>query len=145
MAPERIAATAIEGAMNAVTATSKTVQAMGSEILDMARETIDHSTRTLDLLCNTRLMDEIVAFQTEYVKDFFALSAHHLRRLEQLYSCYPGAITKSYQDAWLRAVNAAVVATQEARQTTSDNIRSYAEAARRASSALENREQVIHT
>jgi hypothetical protein len=52
---------------------------------------------------------------------------------------FPGEITKSYQDAWLQAVNAAVQATQVASQTAADNVRSYSDA-RRSSSAFENRD-----
>jgi hypothetical protein len=82
--------------MNSVTAASKTIQAMAGEIFGMARESVDHATRTMDKLRNTQVMDQIVAIQTDYVKDAFAYGTLHARRFNELFSNFPAEITKSY-------------------------------------------------
>jgi hypothetical protein len=72
------------------------------------------------------------------VKQSFAYFTQHSRKFGELFMGFPGEITKSYQDAWLQAVNAAVQATQVASQNAADNVRSYSDS-RRSSSAFENR------
>jgi hypothetical protein len=47
----------------------------------------------------------------------------------ELFMGFPSEISKSYQDAWLQAVNAAT--TQVASETAADNVRSYSDAASR--------------
>ena len=129
----------VEGAMNAIDATSKHFQAVANEMFEMSKQSMDQATQTLDKLRSTRVMDELMSIQSDYVKQAFAYFTQHSRRFGELFMGFPGEITKSYQDAWLQAVNAAVQATQVASQTAADNVRSYSDAARKSSSAFENR------
>jgi hypothetical protein len=130
---------AVEGAMNAIDATSKHFQAVANEMFEMSKQSMDQATQALDKLRSTRVMDEVMSIQSDYVKQAFAYFTQHSRRFGELFMGFPGEITKSYQDAWLQAVNAAVQATQVASQTAADNVRSYSDAARKSSSAFENR------
>ncbi len=130
---------AIEGAMNAVDATSKHLQAVANEMFEMSKQSMNQATQTVDKLRSTRVLDEVMSIQSDYVKQSFAYFTQHSRRFNELFMGFPGEITKSYQDAWLTAVNAAAQATQAASQTAADNVRSYSEAARKGSSAFENR------
>jgi hypothetical protein len=130
---------AIEGAMNAIDATSKHFQAVANEVFDMSKQSMEQATQTLDKLRSTRVIDEVMAIQSDYVKQGFAYFTQHSRKFGELFMGFPGEITKSYQDTWLQAVNAAVQATQSASQTAADNVKSYSDAARRSSSAFENR------
>ena len=130
---------AVEGAMNAIDATSKHFQAVANEMFEMSKQSMDQATQALDKLRSTRVMDEVMSIQSDYVKQSFAYFTQHSRRFGELFMGYPGEITKSYQDAWLQAVNAAVQATHAASQTAADNVRSYSDAARRSSSSFENR------
>jgi hypothetical protein len=125
---------AVEGAMNAIDATSKHFQAVANEMFEMSKQSMDQATQALDKLRSTRVMDEVMAIQSDYVKQAFAYFTQHSRRFGELFMGFPGEITKSYQ-----AVNAAVQATQVASQTAADNVRSYSDAARKSSSAFENR------
>jgi hypothetical protein len=129
----------VEGAMNAIDATSKHFQAVANEMFEMSKQSMDQATQALDKLRSTRVMDEVMSIQSGYVKQSFAYFTQHSRRFGELFMGFPGEITKSYQDAWLQAVNAAVQATQVASQTAADNVKSYSDAARRSSSAFENR------
>jgi hypothetical protein len=129
---------AVEGAMNAIDATSKHFQAVANEMFEMSKQSMDQATQALDKLRSTRVMDEVMSIQSDYVKQSFAYFTQHSRKFGELFMGFPGEITKSYQDAWLQAVNAAVQATQVASQTAADNVRSYSDA-RRSSSAFENR------
>jgi hypothetical protein len=130
---------AVEGAMNAIDATSKHFQAVANEMFEMSKQSMEQATQALDKLRSTRVMDEVMSVQSDYVKQAFAYFTQHSRRFGELSLGYPGEITKSYQDAWLQAVNAAAQATQVASQTAADNVRSYSDAARKSSSAFENR------
>jgi hypothetical protein len=130
---------AVEGAMNAIDATSKHFQAVANEMFEMSKQSMDQATQALDKLRSTRVMDEVMSIQSGYVKQSFAYFTQHSRRFGELFMGFPGEITKSYQDAWLQAVNAAAQATQVASQTAADNVKSYSDAARRSSSAFENR------
>jgi len=130
---------AVEGAMNAIDATSKHFQAVANEMFEMSKQSMEQATQALDKLRSTRVLDEVMSIQSDYVKQAFAYFTQHSRRFGELFKGYPGEITKSYQDAWLQAVNAAVQATQVASQTAADNVRSYSDAARKSSSAFENR------
>jgi len=130
---------AVEGAMNAIDATSKHFQAVANEVFEMSKQSMDQTTQALDKLRSTRVMDEVMSIQSDYVKQAFAYFTQHSRRFGELFMGFPGEITKSYQDAWLQAVNAAVQATQVASQTAADNVRSYSDVARKSSSAFENR------
>ena len=130
---------AVEGAMNAIDATSKHFQAVANEMFEMSKQSMDQATQALDKLRSTRVLDEVMSIQSDYVKQTFAYFTQHSRRFGELFMGYPDEITKSYQDAWLQAVNAAVQATQVASQTAADNVRSYSDAARKSSSAFENR------
>jgi hypothetical protein len=130
---------AVEGAMNAIDATSKHFQAVANEMFEMSKQSMDQATQALDKLRSTRVMDEVMSIQSGYVKQSFAYFTQHSRRFGELFMGFRGEITKSYQDAWLQAVNAAVQATQVASQTAADNVKSYSDAARRSSSAFENR------
>ena len=125
--------------MNAIDATSKHFQAVANEMFEMSKQSMDQATQALDKLRSTRVMDEVMSIQSDYVKQAFAYFTQHSRRFGELFMGFPGEITKSYQDAWLQAVNAAVQATQVASQTAADNVRSYSDAARKSSSAFENR------
>ena len=127
--------------MNAIDATSKHFQAVANEMFEMSKQS--QATQALDKLRSTRVMDEVMSIQSDYVKQAFAYFTQHSRRFGELFMGFPGEITKSYQDAWLQAVNAAVQATQVASQTTADNVRSYSDAARKSSSAFENRDVVL--
>jgi hypothetical protein len=130
---------AVEGAMNAVDATSKHIQAVANEMFEMSKHSMDQATQAMDKLRSTGVMDELMSVQSDYVKQAVAYFTHHSRRFGELFMGFPGEITKSYQDAWLQAVNAAVQASQVASQTAADNVRSYSDAARKSSSAFENR------
>jgi hypothetical protein len=130
---------AVEGTMNAIDATSKHFQAVANEMFEASKQSMDQATQALDKLRSTRVLDEVMSIQSDYVKHSFAYFTQHSRRFGELFMGFPGEITKSYQDAWLQAVNATVQATQVASQTAADNVRSYSEAARKSSSAFENR------
>jgi hypothetical protein len=89
---------------------------------------------------SARGVDEVVAIQTNFVKESFENTTQHARMFSELISGFPSEISKSYQEAWLKAVNAAAQATQEASQTAAENVKSFSEAARKSSNAFEHRE-----
>src|SRR2546429_4547910 len=100
-----VTANAMEGAMNAINATSKNIQAMANEMFDISKLSIEHATDTMDKLRSARGVDEVVAIQTNFMKEAFENATQHARMFSELISGFPSGIATSYQDAWLKAVN----------------------------------------
>jgi hypothetical protein len=134
------AASAMDGAMKAINATSKNMQAIASEIFDISKQSFEHTTQTLEKLRNAHGMDEVVAIQTNFVKEAFEHAAQHTQKFRELMTAFPAEITKTYQDAWLKSVNSTVKATETASQSAAENIDRLSEAARKASNVSDRRE-----
>jgi hypothetical protein len=58
--------------MNALDATSKHVQAVANEMFEMSKQSMNQATQTLDKLRSTRVLDEVMSIQSDYVKQAFA-------------------------------------------------------------------------
>jgi hypothetical protein len=133
-------ANAMEYALSALNTASKNMQAMAGECFEISKQSFEHATQTMEKLRGAHSMDELVAIQTNYVKEAFENAAEHARKFGELMAVFPSEITKTYQDVWLKSVNTAVQTMQTATQTASDSVDSYAEAARRTVHVFEHRE-----
>jgi hypothetical protein len=102
------AASAIEGAMNAMNAASHQMQALAGECFEMSKQSFEHASQTLEKLRKARGMEEIMEIQANYVKEAFDSAAQHARKFGELMAVFPNEFTKTYQDAWLKAVDTAV-------------------------------------
>ena len=58
------AGSTVEGAMSAINTTSKNMQAIASEMLEISKQSFEHTTQTLEKLRHARGVDEVVAIQT---------------------------------------------------------------------------------
>jgi len=87
---------AVEGAMNAIDATSKHFQAVANEMFEMSKQSMDQATQALDKLRSTRVLDEVMSIQSDYVKQAFAYFTQHSRKFGELFMGFPGEITKSW-------------------------------------------------
>jgi hypothetical protein len=133
-------ASAIECALSALNTATKNIQAVAGECFEISKQSFEHATQTMEKLRGAHSMDEVMAIQTNYVKEAFENAAQHARKFGELMAVFPSEITKTYQDAWLKSVNAAVQTMQTASQAASDNIDSYSEAARKTSRVFDHRE-----
>lgn len=133
-------ASAIECAVTAMNSASKNMQAMASECFEISKQSLDQATQALEKLRGAHGMDEVFTIQTNFVKESFESATRHARKFSELMSAFPGEVAKTYQDAWLKSVNAAVEAMQQASQTASENVTSYSEAARKSARVFEHRE-----
>lgn len=134
------AATSMESAVNAFNATSRNMQAIASEIFEISKQSLEHTTQTLEKLRKAHGVDEVVAIQSNYVKEAFEHAVQHAQKFGELMSTFPAEITKTYQDAWLKSVNSTVKATESASHTAAENIDRLSEAARKASTIYDRRE-----
>lgn len=134
------AAGAFDSAVNAMNATSKSMQAIAGEMLEISKQSFEHTTQTMEKLRNAHSIDEVVAIQTNFVKEALEHAAQHAQKFSQLITTFPAEITKTYQDAWLKSMNSTVKATETARQTAAENIGRFAEAAKKSSTAFDHRE-----
>ena len=80
---------AVEGAMNAIDATSKHFQAVANEMFEMSKQSMEQVTQALDKLRSTRVMDEVMSIQSDYVKQAFAYFTQHSRRFGELFMLLP--------------------------------------------------------
>ncbi|MGH6794100.1 MAG: phasin family protein [Methylocella sp.] len=90
------------------------MQAIASEIFEISKRSFELTTQTLEKLGKAHGADEIAAIQTDFMKEAFEHSAQHARKFSELIAAFPAEITKSYQEAWLKSVNAAMKATEKA-------------------------------
>ena len=127
----------VEGAMSALTMTSKNIQAIAGEMLEISKQSFDHATQTMEKLRKARGVDEIVAIQTNFVREVFENATQHARKFSELMTAFPTQITETYRDAWLRSMDTTVKATETASKTAKDNIARAAEATRKASDVFE--------
>ncbi|MCI0599368.1 MAG: phasin family protein [Beijerinckiaceae bacterium] len=138
--PVDAAASAMESAVSAINATSKKMQAVASECFEASKESFEHASQTLEKLRGAHGVEEIMAIQANYVKEAFENAAEHARKFGELMSVFPNEFTKTYQEAWLKAVDAAVKTMQSTSKTASDSVESYTEAARKSTRAFNHRE-----
>jgi hypothetical protein len=138
--PDNAAASAIESAVNAMNAASQKMQAMAGECFEISKQAFEHASQTLGKLRGARGMEEIMAIQANYVKEAFENAAQHARKFGELMAAFPTEFTKTYQDAWLKAVNTAVHTVQTASQTASNRAASYADDVRKSARVFDHRE-----
>jgi hypothetical protein len=121
----------IDFATSSVSAASKNLQALASEIAEMSKQSLEHSTQALEKLRTARSMDEIVGIQTKFLKEAFEHAAQHTRRLNELLTTLPLELTKSYQEVLTKCVNAAVQTTEAASQAAATQAERFSESVRR--------------
>jgi phasin family protein len=137
---QRAADLGADGAGGAINAATNNMQAIAGEIFDISKQSFEHTTQTLEKLRNAHGMDEVVAIQTNFMKEAFERAAQHARRFGELIAIFPAEITKTYQDAWLKSVNTAVQATETVSQTAAENVDRFSEATRKSASTYDRRE-----
>lgn len=137
--PTEATAGAVENALSAMNALSQKMQAMAGECFEISKESFEHASQTLEKLRGARGMEEIVAIQANYVKEAFENAAKHARKFGEL--VFPNEFTKTYQDAWLKAVNNAAQTMQTASQTASNSVDSHADAAKNSAHVFDHRER----
>lgn len=133
----------VEGTMSAFTMTSKNIQAIAGEMLEISKQSFDHATQTMEKLGKARGIDEIVAIQTNFVREIFEHATRHARKFSELMTAFPTQITDSYRDTWLRSMDTTVKATETASKTAKDNIALAAEATRKATDAFEQAKSAV--
>jgi hypothetical protein len=130
----------MEGALNALNTTSKNMQAIAGEIFDISKQSFEHTTQTIEKLRNARGMDEVVAIQTDFIKEAFEHAAQHARKFSELMGAFPASLTKTYQDAWFKSLDNTVKATESAGQTAAEKTDRPPDATQKTSSIFNRRE-----
>lgn len=134
-----VAATAMECAVSAVNAASRNMQAVAGECFEISKESFEHATQAWEKLRSARGMDEIMTIQTNYVKEVLENATHHARKFGEIIAAFPAEMTKTYQDAWLKAADAGRQAMESAGKTASESAHTYSEAVRTPTAVYEQR------
>ncbi|WP_026606935.1 phasin family protein [Methylocapsa acidiphila] len=122
------AASGIDAAVGGMADASKRLQAFAGEIAQMSKETFDHASATVEKLRGAHNLEDILAIQTSFVKEAFEHAAQHTRKFSELFSAFPLELTKTYQDAWAKSVDAAMKSTEAARKAVASNVERFSEA-----------------
>ena len=133
-------ASAVECAVSALDAASRKMQAVAGECFEISNQSFDHATRALEKLHSARGLDEVVKIHTNFAKETIENATRRGRKFGELLAAFPSEITTTYQDAWLKSVDAAVEAMQHAGQTATENVISYSEAVKKSATVLDYRE-----
>lgn len=120
------------GVESAVTAASKHLQAFASEAAEMSKQSLEHATETLEKLRNAHGMTEILAIQSSFVREAFEHMTQRTRRMSELMATFPIELTKTYQEAWLKALGAAGQTSDAASQIAAANVERFSEAVRKS-------------
>jgi hypothetical protein len=130
----------VGGVMSALNMTSKNIQAIAGEMLEISKQSFEHTTQTMEKLRGARGVDEIMAIQTNFVKEAFEHAAQHAQKFSELMTVFPAQITKTYRDAWLKSMDSTLKVTEKANETAAENIDRVASGVRKASKVSERRE-----
>ncbi len=121
----------LDFATSSVGAASKNLQALATEMAEASKESFDHATKTLEKLRTAHSVEEVLAIQTTFVKEAFEHAAQHTKRFNELLTAFPLEMTKTYQDALTKCVNAAVKTTEAAGQAMAANVERFSEQVRK--------------
>lgn len=132
--PERTTPTSagIDWATSGVSAASKNLQALAGEMAEMSKQSLEHATQVLEKLRNARSVDEVLAIQTSFLREAFEQTAQRTRRFSELMTSLPLEVTKTYQEAMTKCVDAAMHATETASQTAATNAERFSDAVRKS-------------
>jgi phasin family protein len=133
-------ASAVECALRALDAASKKMQAVAGECFETSNQSCEHATQALEKLRSARSLDEVVKIHTNFAKEAVEDATWRGRKFGELMAAFPSEITKTYQDAWLKSVDAAVQAMQHAGQTATENVVIYSEAVKKSATVFEHRQ-----
>jgi hypothetical protein len=133
-------ASAMECAVSAINAASKNLQAVAGECFEMSKQSFEHASQTWEKLRSAKGMDDVVTIQRNFVNEAIENASEHARKFGELWAAFPTEITRTYQDAWLKSVNAAIQAMQSASKTAPGTGTSYSEGVRKPQPVYEHRE-----
>jgi hypothetical protein len=130
-----VAASAMDYAASAVTAASKNMRAMAGECFEISKKSFQQATQAWERLRTAHGLDDILAIQTDFMREAFESGAQHARKFGELMAAFPVEITKNCQDAWLKAFSAGVEAMQDAGKTASGTAATHTEGMRKSAAA----------
>jgi hypothetical protein len=133
-------ASALESMLSSLHAASKKMQSAAGECFEISNQSFVHASQALGKLRGARGLDDVVKIQTNFAREVFENGTRRGRKFGELIAAFPSDIAKTYQDAWLKSVDAAVEAVQHVGQAATENVISYSEAVKKSATALEYRE-----
>ncbi|HYP57914.1 MAG TPA: phasin family protein [Beijerinckia sp.] len=123
--------TGVDAAVESVNAASKNFQVLANELAQMSKQSFEHATQAVEKLRNARSLEEVLAIQTNFVKESFEQAAQRTRRLGELVPAFPMELAKTYQDAVLKSFNAAVQTTEAVGQAATANVERFSDSLRK--------------
>lgn len=105
-----------------VSTAAKNLQTFAAECAEISRQSLDHASQTLEKMRAARGASELLAIQTQYLRECFENYAQHSRRFAELVSVLPVEIGKSYTDVLSKTFGATTDAARQATEQTASNV-----------------------
>ena len=93
-------------AMNSFGTASKSLQDFASEVQRMGKESYDKTTEMMEKLRGAKTMEEVLAVQTGFMQQSFAMSSEYTRRFGELMMALPMEMARNSRDAIQKGTDA---------------------------------------
>ncbi|WP_395666940.1 phasin family protein [Methylocella sp.] len=121
----KVADEALDRGNEAVSKTTATLQSFATECAAMSRQSLDHATETAEKLRQARGVTEMLAIQTQYVRECFENFTQHSRRFAELLAAMPIEMGKTYSDIWSKNIDSVVDASRQATDQAASNVEKF--------------------
>lgn len=102
-----------DSAMNSLSAASKSLHTFSSEVQRMNKESFDKTSQLMEKLRSAKTMEDVLAIQTSFMQQSFAMSAEYTRRFSELMIALPMELARNSRDAFQKGSDAVQQAGHE--------------------------------
>ena len=92
--------------MNSVGTASKSLQDFASEVQRMGKESYEKTTQMMEKLRGAKTMEDVLAVQTGFMQQSFAMSSEYTRRFGELMMTLPMEMARNSRDAFQKGTDA---------------------------------------
>lgn len=93
-------------AMNGLGTASKSLQDFASEVQRMGKESYEKTTEMMEKLRGAKTMEDVLAVQTGFMQQSFAMSSEYTRRFGELMMALPMEMARNSRDAIQKGTDA---------------------------------------
>lgn len=95
-----------DAAMNSFGTASKSLQEFASDIQRMGKESMEKTTQMMDKIRAAKTMEDVLAVQTSFMQQSFAMSSEYTRRFGELMLTLPMEMARNSRDAFQKGTEA---------------------------------------
>ena len=95
-----------DAAMNSFAAAPKSLQDFASEVQRMGKESFEKTSQLMEKMRAAKTMEDVLAVQTSFMQQSFAMSSEYTRRFGELMMTLPMEMARSSRDALQKGTDA---------------------------------------